>query len=147
MINIYDWYCFSNFLYRKNIPFFPNFISYLIRLLYSAWIPYSASIGRGTVFGYGGLGVVIHGRAIIGENCHIDQHVTIGGTSKKIEVPILGNNIYVGAGAKIIGPVKIGSNVVIGANAVVVNDIPDGCLAVGVPARILKRGILMKDYV
>ncbi len=44
------------------------------------------------------------------------------------------------AGAKILGPVRIGDNVHIGANAVVITDLPDNCLAVGVPAVIKWRG-------
>jgi len=80
-------------------------------------------------------------------DCHIDQNVTIGGTSKKVEVPILGNHVYVGAGAKILGPIKIGDNVVIGANAVVVKDIPDGSLVVGIRAKVIKTNILKSEYV
>jgi serine O-acetyltransferase len=53
--------------------------------------------------------------------------------------PIFGNNVDVGAGAKVLGRIRIGNNVLIGANAVVVTDVPDGCIAVGVPARILRR--------
>jgi serine O-acetyltransferase len=44
--------------------------------------------------------------------------------------------VDIGAGAKILGPIKIGNNVVIGANAVVITDVPDDCIAVGVPAVI-----------
>jgi serine O-acetyltransferase len=90
---------------------------------------------------------VIHGRAVIGEGCHIDQNVTIGGTSKKYNVPMLGKNVYVGAGAKILGPIKIGDDVVIGANAVVLRDIPAQSLVVGVPARVIKSGIRKANYV
>jgi serine O-acetyltransferase len=118
-----------------------------IRQFFACYIPYSASLGKNIILGYGGLGVVIHGRAVIGNDCHIDQNVTIGGTSKKYEVPVLGDNVYVGAGAKILGPITIGDNVVIGANAVVVNDIPSNSLAVGVPAKIIKSGIKKSDYV
>ena len=35
------------------------------------------------------------------------------------------------------GGVRIGNNARIGANAVVLIDIPDGCTAVGVPAKII----------
>lgn len=147
MLNVYNWYYLAHYLHCNKIPLLPKFISYLIRFFFSAWVPHTASIGRGTVLGYGGLGIVIHNRAVIGEGCHIDQNVTIGGTSKKFEVPIIGNHVYIGAGAKVLGPIKIGSNVVIGANAVVVKDVPDGCLVAGVPARILKREIVMSDYV
>ena len=37
------------------------------------------------------------------------------------------------------GAIKIGNNVDIGANAVVIADVPDNCIAVGVPARIIKK--------
>ena len=53
-------------------------------------IPYQADIGEGTVIGYQGIGVVIHKRCVIGENCHISQNVTLGGTSGIYEVPVLG---------------------------------------------------------
>ncbi|MEG6568015.1 serine acetyltransferase [Thermoanaerobacterium saccharolyticum] len=71
----------------------------------------------------------------------------MGGTSHIYEVPKLGNNVYVGAGAKIIGPVKIGDNVVIGANAAVVNDVPPNCVVVGIPAKIKKENINIRDYI
>lgn len=38
-----------------------------------------------------------------------------------------------------LGEIKIGNNVTIGANAVVLKDVPDDCIAVGVPARIIKK--------
>ena len=41
----------------------------------------------------------------------------------------------IGAGAVILGNVQIGNNVLVGANAVVTHDIPDNCVAKGVPAR------------
>ena len=85
-------------------------------------------------------------RSIIGENCIIDQCVTLGGTSHKYEVPKLGSHVYVGAGAKIIGSVNIGNNVVIGANSVVIKDVPDNSVAVGIPARIVKTDINIRDY-
>jgi serine O-acetyltransferase len=44
----------------------------------------------------------------------------------------------IGTGAKILGPIKVGNNAVVGANAVVLEDVPDGAVVVGVPARIVK---------
>lgn len=134
-------------LLRLKLRYIAYIFLYFIRVVFSAWIPGSAKIGKGTKFGYGGLGVVIHDRAVIGEHCLIDQNVTIGGTSKKFDVPKLGNRVYVGAGAKILGPVSIGSNVVIGANSVVINSIPDNSLVVGSPGRVIKSDIKMSSYV
>ena len=39
----------------------------------------------------------------------------------------------------IVGNVNIGKHCVVGANSVVTNDIPDYCVAVGSPAKIIKR--------
>jgi serine O-acetyltransferase len=137
----------SSLLYKFRLPIVPNMMSYFIRIIFSAWIPYNTIIGKGITFGYGGLGIVIHGRVVIGSNCHIDQHVTIGGTSKKYGVPVIGNNVYIGSGSKILGPVIIGDDVVIGANAVVINDVPSNCLVVGVPGKIIRVGIKKENYV
>jgi len=122
-------------------------LTYLIRLIFSCYIPYQVKIGKNFVLGYGGLGVVIHSRVKIGDDCHINQNVTLGGTSKKNGGPKLGNHVYVGAGAAILGPITIGDNVVIGANAVVIKDIPSGSLVVGVPGKIIKSNIVKSDYV
>jgi serine O-acetyltransferase len=87
---------------------------------------------------YHGLnGIIISHYAEIGENCVINQQVTIAEDGNKGAAKI-GDNVFIGAGAKIIGKVRIGNNVKIGANAVVVNDLPDNCLAVGVPAVVKK---------
>jgi len=53
--------------------------------------------------------------------------------------PAIGNNVDIGSGAKLLGPIKIGNNVLIGANAVVLCDVPDDCIAVGVPATVKAR--------
>lgn len=45
----------------------------------------------------------------------------------------------IGAGAVILGNIHIGNNVRIGANAVVTHDIPDNSVAVGVPARCIRK--------
>ncbi len=57
-------------------------------------------------------------------------------TSKGIA---LGDNVWLGSGAKVLDGVRIGSDVVVGANAVVNADLPDGAIAAGVPARVLRQ--------
>jgi len=51
----------------------------------------------------------------------------------------LGDNVWLGAGAKVLDGVRIGRVVVVGANAVVNADLPDGAIAAGVPARVLRH--------
>lgn len=143
---IYKLYKLSNNLYKLKIPVLPQIITKIIRFVFAAVIPYSCVIGKNTIIGYGGLGIVIHHRSVIGENCNIGSLVTIGGTSKKYAVPVIGDNVIIGAGAKVLGPVTVGNNVVIAANAVVVKNVPDNSLVAGVPAQIIKKNIDIKDY-
>lgn len=147
MINGIIFYRIERWCYLHHLKILAVLIQGLIFLIYNASIPYTCEIGKGTRFGYGGMGIVLHRRAKIGANCIIAQQVTVGGRSKKPEVPVIGDYVYIGAGAKILGPVTIGNQVVVGANAVVIEDVPDGTVAAGVPARIIRRGIKMEDYV
>jgi acetyltransferase-like isoleucine patch superfamily enzyme len=48
-------------------------------------------------------------------------------------------NVWLGTGAKVLDGVTIGKNVVVGANAVVNADLPDGVVAGGVPARVIRK--------
>jgi maltose O-acetyltransferase len=51
----------------------------------------------------------------------------------------IGNNVWIGGSVTILPGIKIGDNVTIGAGSVVVNDIPDGCIAVGNPCRVVRK--------
>jgi serine O-acetyltransferase len=103
-----------------------------------------AEIHLGTSIG-GGLhmphpnGVVIHPKATIGPNCTLMSQVTIG-TDRDGAVPRIGGHVDIGAGARILGGVTIGDHAQIGANAVVTRDVPEGMIAVGIPARNRRPG-------
>lgn len=140
------WYRFANWLSRHKIPFLPGLLCRISNFFYNSYLPPTAKIGRGTVMAYGGIGVVIHDRAVIGENCVLGQNITIGGKSGWYEVPIIGDNVHVSAGARILGPVRVGNNVIIGANAVVVKDVPDNCIVAGVPAKIIRDNLTLAEF-
>ena len=100
-----------------------------------------ATIGKGLFIDHG-MGVVIGETTEIGDNCTLYQGVTLGGTGKDVgkRHPTLGNNVLVGAGAKVLGPFKIEDNSKIAANAVVLKEVPENSTAVGIPARVVRRG-------
>ena len=139
-------YRIGNGLVRRKIPVLPKVCDFLIRLIHNCAVYSETEIGKGTHFGYGGIGVVIHKRSRIGKGCMIGSNVTIGGRSKSAEVPVIGDNVYIATGAKILGAVKIGDNCVIGANAVVIADVPPACVVAGIPAKIIKTDIDVKEY-
>lgn len=146
MISAIKSYRVARWLADRGVPALPRLIDYINRLVFACWVPHEATIGRDVVLGYGGLGIVIHQDSVIGDRVHIDQGVTIGGNATEFGVARIGNDVYVGAGAKILGPISIGDDSVIGANAVVLADVPPRCVAVGIPARVVRTDIDPKTF-
>ncbi len=130
----------ANFFFKKKIYFIARLISQLSRFFTGIEIHPGATIGKRVFFDHG-MGIVIGETAEIGDDCVIYHGVTLGGTStSKIKRhPTLKNGVVVGAGAKILGDITLGENVKIGANSVVLNSIPNNRVAVGIPARIIKK--------
>ena len=132
-------YRFQSGLIRIPLGVLHLFLAKTVEMLTGITIGVSANIGRRLVIEHSGA-IVIHGNAQIGDDCIIRQGVTIG--NKRMDdplgAPLLGNRVNIGAGAKILGRVYVGNDVDIGANAVVITDVPDGALAVGVPARVTR---------
>ncbi len=126
-------YRIGSYFYRRNIPFLLRFFDGLIRITHNCAVYSQTEIGLGTQFSYGGIGVVIHKRAVIGRNCVIGTNVTVGGRSNQKNVPVIGDNVYIATGAKVLGSVTIGDDCIVGANAVVLNDAPAGSVIVGIP--------------
>ena len=95
----------------------------------------------------GGLRIVHTSGSIIavrtaGKNLSVFQGVTIGDSQRKdsdgFGSPTIGNNVSIMANAVVFGGIKIGNNVTIGAGSVVAKDVPDNCVVVGNPARIIQ---------
>lgn len=77
----------------------------------------------------------------IGKNCTI-RHLTTIGTNGKPHMenlrPVIGDNVDIGCMCGIFGDITIGSNVSIGAGTIITKNVPDNCVVVGNPARIVK---------
>ncbi len=144
-------YRISHFFYWCHLKFIARFISQLSRFLTGIEIHPGAKIEGGLFIDHG-MGVVVGETTEIGKNCTLYQGVTLGGTGKDKgkRHPTLGDNVLVGSGAKVLGPFKVGDGSKIAANAVLLSETPPDSTAVGVPARIVKRGgikVEMLDHV
>ena len=61
-------------------------------------------------------------------------------SGKELASPVsIGANVWLGGGVIVCPGVTIGDNVVVGAGAVVTKDLPDNCVAVGCPCRVVRR--------
>lgn len=134
-------YRVSHALYKKDHHLAARMISQGARFLTGIEIHPGATIGKGLFIDHGS-GVVIGETTEIGDNCTLYQGVTLGGTGKDTgkRHPTLGNNVMCGAGSKVLGPFTVGDNSKVAANAVVLKEIPPDCTAVGIPAKVVKRG-------
>jgi len=96
----------------------------------------SASIGTPVLLDHG-TGVVIGSFVTIGDEATIQQNVTVGGKAESPNrAPRIARGVLLSAGATILGDISIGDFAKIGAGSVVTGDVPSGCTAVGVPARL-----------
>jgi len=149
---IHDFKCGNNFAIAKLLWEKKEFRNLFIyrnrnRITYRTWVtiiyPPVASLYIETPDIGGGL-YIQHGFSTmiaaksIGENCWINQQVTIG-YSNTGEPPVIGNNVMITCGAKVLGNIIIEDNAVIGANAVVVKDVKKGAVMVGIPAHPLEK--------
>ncbi len=123
---------------RRSIPLLPRIIYVFNRIVFSVALPPGVQLGRRVLLGYSGLGIVIHRGAVIEDDVIVGPGVVVGGRSGHVQVPYIRRGAVLGAGAKILGPVVVGRYAQIGANAVVLDDVPDGGVAVGVPARVIR---------
>jgi serine O-acetyltransferase len=125
-------------LHARRIPILPRVISNFSRFATGIEIHPGAVIGEGLFIDHG-MGVVIGETAEIGDDCHLLQGVTLGGTSthRTKRHPTLGSRVTVGAGAKLIGAVEVGDNARIGAGSVVVTNVPPNATVVGVPGHVV----------
>lgn len=65
-----------------------------------------------------------------------DEQLTLSGYN--MSPIVIGSNVWIGEKVTILRGVTVGSNVVIGAGSIVSRDIPNNCIAAGVPCKPLK---------
>ncbi len=96
------------------------------------------TLGAAGVFGEW---VFVNRGASLGHHARFSNFVSIGPGAVLGGSVTLGRGTVIGAGAVVLPELHIGSNSVIGAGSVVTKDVPDNCLALGVPAKVVRTGI------
>jgi serine O-acetyltransferase len=134
-------YRIANWLFRHKRYFSARFVSQFARFLTGIEIHPAATIGKSLFIDHG-MGVVIGETTEIGDNVTLYQGVTLGGTGKDKgkRHPTIGDDVVIGSGAKILGPITVSSGSKIGANSVVLHNVESFSTAVGIPARMVRRG-------
>jgi serine O-acetyltransferase len=96
-----------------------------------------AEIGGGCIIAHG-VGLVVGGYTVIGEDCTLLHGATLGEARfDELDYPRLGDRVTVSAGALVLGGVTVGDDATIAAGAVVLADVPPGATVAGVPARVM----------
>ncbi len=88
-----------------------------------------------------GKDVLIADKVYISDNIHSYEEIKKPIKNQPIQFKsevIIGDNSWIGENVSIVGA-KIGTNCVIGTNSFVNKDIPNYCVAIGSPAKIIKR--------
>lgn len=82
---------------------------------------------------------IINPGCTIGHDTMLKNFVTIYPNVSVSGSVTIENNVEIGVGTKIIQGKRIGQKTIVGAGAVVVRDLPSSCVAVGVPAKVIKH--------
>lgn len=94
--------------------------------------------------------VTLGNGVFIGRNTYItdsDHHRMYDRKNELINEPKavhIGDHVLIGFGAVVLKGVTIGDGAVIAAGAVVTHDVPAGCLAAGVPAKVIREDVVWK---
>jgi serine O-acetyltransferase len=136
------FYRIAHFLFRLKVPFFPRMLCEIARFLTGIEIHPGAVIGKGLIIDHG-MGVVIGETTVIGNDVIIYQGVSLGGTSLEPTKrhPTIEDHVVIGAGAKVLGNITIGAGSRLGANSVVIDPVPPNSTVVGIPGRVIRRGV------
>jgi serine O-acetyltransferase len=132
-------YRLSHHLYQRGWVYTAWFLSRFSLAVTGADIEFNAEIGPGMFIAHS-VGIVVGRGTVIGSEVTLFQGVTFGVKSWHPDsirkFPRVGNKCYFFSGAAVVGDVTIGDECIVGAHAVLTTDLPDGGMALGVPAKI-----------
>lgn len=95
--------------------------------------------------------IIVNDGVLMGDNVFITDNFHGSNSWEELDIPpierpleigegvYIGKNVWIGRNVSIMPGVKIGDGTVIGANSVVTHDIPEKCIAVGAPAKVIRK--------
>jgi sugar O-acyltransferase (sialic acid O-acetyltransferase NeuD family) len=86
-----------------------------------------------------GRAQLMYPNAIITHNCQLGDFVELSPGATILGNCTIGSYTHIGANSTILPNVSVGSNVILGAGAVVDQHVPDNCLVVGAPAKVIRQ--------
>lgn len=107
-------------------------------IMMGATINIGAVVGEGTMID---MNAALGGRATTGKNVHVGAGAVLAGV---IEPPsaspvIIEDDVLIGANAVILEGVRVGKGALVAAGAIVTEDVPEGAVVAGTPARVIKQ--------
>jgi sugar O-acyltransferase (sialic acid O-acetyltransferase NeuD family) len=120
---------FLNIIHKQSIISNFAILKESVQVLAGAIINAGSTIGENSIIN---TGAIIDHDCTIGQNVHIAPGVTLSGNV------IIGDNSHIGIGSMIIQGIEIGRECLIGAGSVVVSNIPNNCMAIGCPAKVIR---------
>ena len=134
----------TSLVYARSWPIFGPLAYYALKLL-GVELPRSVPVGQDFELAHGGVGVVIHSRAKIGDRVKIYPGVTLGRSDihrpmddSRFEGIVIEDDVILSPGAKILckeGVLRVRRGTVVGANAVLRQSTGEEEVWAGVSAR------------
>jgi serine O-acetyltransferase len=137
---------FRSKLVRAPLTLLYRFLFKMVEWTCGITLPYTTRVGR-RLHIWHHSGMILHARSI-GDDVHIRHNTTFGvvRTNQNLAIPIIGDRVDIGCGVSILGAVRIGSDVSIGAHSLVLASVPDGAVAVGAPAKVVRQQIKRETH-
>lgn len=138
----------TTLVYARRQPIIGRLAYYALKLL-GVELPRRVPVGSDFELAHGGVGVVVHSRAEIGNRVKIYPGVTLGRAD--IHLPaerslfegiVIEDDVILAPGAKILckeGVLRVRRGAIVGANAVLLQSTGEGEIWAGVPARCIGR--------
>lgn len=138
----------TNLVYARQWPLLGPVAYYVLKML-GVEIPRQVPIGQGFELAHGGVGVVIHSRAVVGNRVKVYPGVTLGRADihlpmerSAFEGIVIEDDVILSPGAKVLckeGVLRVARGTLVGANAVLLQSTGEGEIWAGVPARCIGK--------